>query len=86
MPPSADPQAVLAALCRLHGLAPEDCSNLLPLVERALGARDSVRRQVLELVDATLARRALEASPEASDMRLLAQLADLLHGWGEGAA
>lgn len=86
MSPSADPQAVLAALCRLHGLAPESCRSLLPLVERALCAREAVRRQVLELVDATLARRALEASPEAADARLLALVAGLLHGWSEGAA
>jgi hypothetical protein len=86
MSPSADPQAVLAALCRLHGLAPQDCQSFLPLVERALGARDSVRRQVLQLVDASLARRALEAGPEGSDARVLALLAGLLHGWNEGAA
>lgn len=86
MPSPADPQAVLAALCRLHGLAPGDCQGLLPLVERALDARDSVRRQVLQLVDATLARRALEARPQAAETRLLALLAGLLHGWSDGAA
>lgn len=83
MSPSADPAAVLAALCRLHGQAPENCRDLLPLVERALAARDAVRRQVLQLVDATLARRALEGSPAGADARLLALLAGLLHGWNE---
>jgi len=86
MSPSSDPQAVLAALCRLHGLEPERGRDLLPLVERALTARDAVRRQVLQLVDSTLRRRALESSPETEDGRLLALLAGLLHGWSEGAA
>lgn len=84
MSPSADPKAVLAALCRLHGLDVARGDDLLPLVERALTARESVRRQVLQLVDATLRRRALENSAE--DGRLLALLAGLLHGWSEGAA
>ncbi|HVS19760.1 MAG TPA: hypothetical protein VMT18_14240 [Planctomycetota bacterium] len=84
MSPSADPQAVLAALCRLHGLDVARGEDLLPLIERALTARDSVRRQVLQLVDATLRRRALETGTE--DGPLLALLAGLLHGWSEGAA
>lgn len=86
MSPSADPQAVLTALCRLHGLDPQQCQDLRPLVERALTARDAVRRQVLQLVDASLSRRALEHGPQPEDARLLAMLAGLLHGWNEGAA
>jgi hypothetical protein len=83
MPPHADPQAVLAALCKLHGLEPAGCQDLLPLIERALSARDAVRRQVLQLVDAALSRRALERGPQAEDARLLALLAGLLHRWNE---
>lgn len=86
MPPRSDPQAVLAALCKLHGLEPSQCQDLLPLIERALSARDAVRRQVLHLVDASLSRRALERGPQGDDARLLAMLAGLLHRWNEGAA
>jgi uncharacterized protein YqeY len=86
MPPQADPQAVLAALSRLHGLQPADCQDLRPLIERALSSRDAVRRQVLQLVDATLSRRALERGAASEDARLLSMLAGLLHRWNEGAA
>ena len=78
--------AVLAALCRLHGLDADRGDDLLPLVERALTARDAVRRQVLQLVDSTLRRRALEKGGAGDDGQLLTLLAGLLHGWNEGAA
>ena len=81
-----DPIQTLAALCQRHGLDPSRGQDLLPLVERALTARESVRRQALQLVDKTLARRAVERSASADDQRLLALLAGLLHDWGQGAA
>lgn len=84
--PELDPQAILAALCGRHGLDPQEGEALLPLVRRALTARESVRRQALRLVDQTLARKAIEGAsrgPAAADQLLLRAVASLLHGWSE---
>ncbi len=84
-----DAERRLKRLYRRHGLPPDDASELLPLMERAMLARPEIRRCLEAVVEATLAARAARRADEARlaeqvDRQVLLALAGLLHGWKPG--
>lgn len=86
-PVPMDPLRLLSALCRRHGLPLDEARALLPLVEKAAAASGAPRRRILEVLDATLMRRAAELraerrrAAEVGDRELLERVARMLHTW-----
>jgi len=83
-----DATRLLETLCARHGLAVEDASGLLPLVQRALVSPEDVRTRLLTLIDANLAKRAsgagcatLEELERDLDDEVLRAVARTLHPW-----
>jgi hypothetical protein len=74
----------LIRLCHRHGLPSEAGERFLPLMRRALVASKDVRRGILEVVEAGLAKDAAERAgrrgvEEPFDRQCLVTLARILH-------
>ncbi|MCC7013215.1 MAG: hypothetical protein IT454_11685 [Planctomycetes bacterium] len=81
------PERKLERLCRRHRVPLSIGQRLLPLVERAARADSELRRRLLDVVEATLARDAEELShAEHLDERCLIAVASKLHRWSPGDA
>lgn len=76
----------LRRLCRRHGVPYAIGARLLPLVQRANGAQAGLRRALLDVVEAALARDAERVPPDETERRLLALVASALHRWGEASS
>jgi len=61
-----DARRLLQRMCARHGLALQDAIRLLPLIERALLAPQTVRDRILALVEHNLTRKAEGARPGAA--------------------
>ena len=81
------PRKKLDQLCRRHGLPRAAAASLMPLVERALSASSpELRRSLLNVVENSIARRALERERRLSlekteDYKFLKAVAEVLHSW-----
>ena len=72
----------LRQICTRHRVSYQRGARLLPLVQRALSADGELRRALLDVVEASLARDACDGERAASDARALAAVASALHSWG----
>ena len=77
-----DAQRELEGLCRRHGVPWKRGKRLLPLVRRAASADAELRRHLLGVIEATLARDAHDLSRSAArDELALIAVAGALHRW-----
>lgn len=80
-----DPELTLQSLCRRHRVPVEAARPLLVLLRRAARASPEVRKNLLAVVETTLARESAErAEREQADQRMLIALATALHSWPAG--
>lgn len=75
-------------MCQRHGLTADDSARLLPLIERALHAPNSVRDRILLLVDHNLSKKATGTSSRDPqrvqhdlDEEILCSVGRVLHRW-----
>ena len=81
-----NPQNLLQAMCKRHGIPTKTGERLLPLIRKALEAPAEVRNRILFLVDRNLAEKAKGIESEKRlwnelDQDVLVAVARVLHGW-----
>lgn len=92
--PVMDPQKQLDDYCRRYGVGKSFGQRLLPLLERAQKARESVRARIIELVEASFEKeaslqamkkrgsgRGAPAKRKPGDDAVLQTVAAMLHNW-----
>ena len=77
------PERDLERLCLRYGVPYAEGERLLPLVRRANAASGGLRRNLLDVVEAALARAAEQRRKVELDERTLLALAETLHRWGQ---
>jgi hypothetical protein len=78
-------ERLLERLCRRHGVPLANARRLLPLVERAVRSSGELRRRLIEVIEASLARDAEELAQQSrSESCCLIAVASALHRWSEG--
>jgi transposase-like protein len=77
-----DPESTLRRLCRRHDVPWASARRLLPLIRRAAQSPAPLRRNLLQVVEATLRRDAEELGRrEQLERQALIAIAHALHAW-----
>ncbi len=84
-----DPSAIIAELCRRHGVSPAFGNRLRPLIERAQVVPPEASARIMDLIERSFAEEARRAreeeqkkrEQEVRDVRVLSAVASILHAW-----
>jgi len=81
-----DARQFLDRLCHRHGVGRDFGRKLVPLVEKAMAAKEEKRRRILEMVERSVVEEARRAARDRwgtgyEDWRALRTVASVLHGW-----